>query len=362
MHSKPEDPYAGPTAPELVGLTTEQRQDLARAKRAAVWVGLVAPLALVPVYVAMLITWLPQLPNPLATHWSGGGQPDGFSNHASFLLFTVGMSTGMALLMGSIARFGSGKGEIAVWSGMNRFMAAFSLTMSSSMGLMGVLIAWRQLGLDDAQNTGGVGGVVAAAFGVGIVLGAVAFAVQPRVHIEGAAKRAATPLPLTPTERAVWVAHARPSKMFLTVIGVTLLLMLVSTAVSAASALAVADGTGAGVAFWSLAGTTVLIVVLFATTTSFRVRVDDHGLVARSVVGWPVFRVPGADIDRVVATQISPMGEFGGWGLRWAPGRFGIVLRTGEGIVITRKDGRIFAITIDDAATGVGLLGAVAQR
>lgn len=354
------DPYAGSTPPELVGLTSEQLHDLARAKRGAIWVGLVIPLALIAVYVVILLTWLPRLPNPIATHWSGSGAPDGFSNHTGFLAFTVGMSGGMALLMGCIAVFGAGKGEIAVWSGMNRFMAAFSLTMSVSMGLMGVLIAQAQLGLPDSRNAGGVGAAVAAAFGVGIVLGVVGWVVQPHVHIAGPAKRAIEPVPLAETERAVWVGRARPSRMFVGAIGATLLAMALSTASIWAAAASGDEGSQS--TFWIMVATTAIIAVLLAVTFAFRVRVDRNGLEARSVLGWPVFRVPADDVMQAVATKISPVAEFGGWGIRWAPGRLGLVLRTGEGVVVTRNDGRIFAVTVDDADTAAGLLETYANQ
>lgn len=355
------DPYSGSTAPELVGLGAVQLGELARGKRAAVLTGLVAPLVLVPAYATVLLTWLPRLPNPIATHWSGGGTPDGFSDHTGLLLTTVGSSAGMAVLLGCIAVFGSGKSELAVWSGVNRFVAAASLAMSVSMGLMGVGIAWKQLGLQDARDVGGVGTAVAAAFGVGIVLGAVGFVVQPRVYIGEPNNRAADPVPLGASERAVWVARVRPSKMFLVAIGVTVLVLALGTAAALASAVAAAGAPGGTVAFWTMLAVTLLMVALYTMTFSFRVRIDARGLEARSVVGWPVFRVPASDVERAIASHISPLGEFGGWGLRWAPGRFGIVMRTGEGIVITRKDGRVFALTIDDAETGAGLLEAVAR-
>lgn len=57
------------------------------------------------------------------------------------------------------------------------------------------------------------------------------------------------------------------------------------------------------------------------------------------------------------------MGEFGGWGLRWAPGGgFGVVLRSGPGIRITRTNGKTFSVTVDDAETGAALLTALAAR
>ena len=42
-------------------------------------------------------------------------------------------------------------------------------------------------------------------------------------------------------------------------------------------------------------------------------------------MGWPVYRVPAAEIAKAGATEVSPGADFGGWGLRMAPGRrFGI--------------------------------------
>lgn len=352
------DPYAGPTRPEHVGLSEVQLAGLARAKRAAVWAGLIVPLALVAVYVAVLLTWMPRLPDPLASHWSGSGDPDGFSSPMGLLFFTAGMSAGMALLIGCIAVLGSGKGEIAVWSGMNRFMAAFSLAMSVSLGLMGVFIAHSQLGLADAHDAGGVGGVVALAFGIGITLGVLAYALQPNVYVAGPAKRAAQPMQLAPTERAVWIGSARPSTVFIVAIGGSMLALGVGTAAEWA---ALSSGiAGAETPFWIMLGTTVLIGLLLAATFSFKVRVDASGIEVRSRIGWPVFRVVAADVSSAVATRIAPLAEFGGWGIRWSPGRTGIVLRTGEGLIVKRHDGRILAVTIDSADTAAALLMAYA--
>ena len=53
----------------------------------------------------------------------------------------------------------------------------------------------------------------------------------------------------------------------------------------------------------------------------------------------------------------------GGWDksvTRAHADRFGLVMRTGEGIVVTRGNGRIFAVTVDDAETGASILAAAA--
>jgi len=54
--------------------------------------------------------------------------------------------------------------------------------------------------------------------------------------------------------------------------------------------------------------------------------------------------------------------DFGGWGLRLAPGqggtrrRFGLVTRAGEALEVIRRDGRAFVITIDDARAAAAVL------
>ncbi|HQX36543.1 MAG TPA: hypothetical protein PLA13_09335, partial [Microbacteriaceae bacterium] len=62
----------------------------------------------------------------------------------------------------------------------------------------------------------------------------------------------------------------------------------------------------------------------------------------------------------VSAGPIDPMG-WGGWGYRVTPGRSAIVLRTGPGLVITQRDQKQFAISLDapeaPASLLLGLLG-----
>jgi hypothetical protein len=114
--------------------------------------------------------------------------------------------------------------------------------------------------------------------------------------------------------------------------------------------------------WWVMVALFLVITCFVLATSWFRVRVDETGITVRSVVGWPTFHVPAVDIDRVAAAEIAPFAEFGGWGMRWMPGRLGIVMRTGEGIVVTRRDGRVFAVTVDDAETGAALLAAAAKQ
>lgn len=349
-----EGPFSCPEAPELALLTAQQRRDLRRAKRAALWVGLILPLALSAAAAAILVAWLPRMPDPMASHWSGTGGPDGFMSPAANIATFAGLGAGMSLLFGLLAVLGAGGATVAVWSGMNRFLAAMSLSMVSLIMTTAVLSAQMQLDLVDARDAPGIGGAMAIGFGAAGAAGVIGFFAQPRLRIESSTRGEPADLELGDGERAVWVGEIRPSRVFAWVLGSTLLLC-------GATALWLA--ISGEPSWWILGGTFVLMSALAVTCAWFRVRVDRNGLEVRSLAGWPRFRVAADDVERVEVRGIHPLAEWGGWGLRWVPGTgLGIVMRTGEGIVITRRDGRIFALTVDDAATGAALLDAVSDR
>ncbi|WP_165384190.1 DUF1648 domain-containing protein [Leucobacter triazinivorans] len=356
-------PAAAPGPPHPARLSPHQLRDLRRARRAAVWVGVVLPLALTAAAAAILVAWSPRLPDPMATHWSGSGGPDGFMSPMAGILVFAGLGVGMSLLLGLLAVFGGGtggsgarggRGPGLVWSGMNRFLAAVSLWTVVLLMVLAVLSAQIQLDLSDARDAPGIGGAMWIAFGAAFAAGTVGFVAQPGVRVDVPATAEALAIELDEGERAVWTATIRPSAILVWVIAATVLLTLGTTIWLFLLGEPLA---------WMNLGITVLLIVLFSVGSWYRVRIDSGGLVARSLVGRPSFRVPTADVARVDARELNPFAEWGGWGLRWVPGTgFGIVMRTGEGILVTRRDGRIFAVTVDDAATGAALLEAVAER
>lgn len=341
-----------PTTRPGVVLTGGQRMSLRRAMIAALLIGVVMPIALALTSAILLITWLPLTPDPVATHWSGSA-PDGFTGAGANIFLVSGMSAGLGLLIGGIAVYGSGRGAIAVWSAMNRFLAALGLSVSALISALGVLSTHMQLGLADAKLAGSIGGPLGLAFAFSVAAGVLGYVVQPKVYIAGKEGAPAPAVALAATERAVWVGMVRPSRGLTILLAATILLILGATFVAWMAA-------PSPVLFWTLTGLVVLLSGLFACSLWFRVRIDAQGVEARSTAGWPVFRVPTAEVAHVAVSSINPLSDFGGWGMRWAPGRFGLVMRAGEGIVITRRDGRIFALTIDDAETAAGLLEAYA--
>lgn len=346
--------------PKPSALSAAQQAELVRAKRAARWVGLIFPLALLTAALVLVLVWIPRMPNPAATHWSGSGAPDGFGSPWSYVWILLFMGHGFVLMLWAFVVFGSRmpapspKRQTPIWSANQRFLAAFAAGFAVLMTITMLASVVSQLDIADAADARGIGAPLAIGLGAWIAVAVLGWFVQPKVEITRAEGRPSEPLPLAASERAVWFGEVRPSKTFLWVTGLAILAVAASVVFMFAVP---TDAVARGISIGAL----LLIVGLSLTSTLFRVRIDAAGLVARSFIGWPVFRLPADDVQSVEAGQINPLAEFSGWGMRWSVGRFGIVMRTGEGIIATRKDGRIFAITVDDAETAAAALAASAS-
>ncbi|MDS0294923.1 DUF6141 family protein [Halogeometricum luteum] len=59
---------------------------------------------------------------------------------------------------------------------------------------------------------------------------------------------------------------------------------------------------------------------------------------------WPLHRsarrIAWADVERCETTEYSPLREFGGWGIRWAPGKVAYNVRGNRGVWIERTNER----------------------
>lgn len=328
-------------------LSETERIQLSIARRQALVVGVAVPAILTVIGVTLMCMWLPRMPHPMASHWGSSGGPDGFTAPVSNLIFAIVTLVGTVALMAGIVLLLRRPTQTMVWSATHRFMAAFSAAMSAFMVV--VLVGTFQLQLDavDATEVGGVGTVLLVGTGATVVLGVLGWVVQPALRIDRSIDHDAQPLKLDADSHAVWVATVKPGKLFLGIMIPSLILLATGTVWM----YAVQDS-----GWWVMGGTCLLITLLFVSTGAFHITVNQEGLVARSFIGWPVFRVPLEKIDRVTATEISPFAEFGGVGLRGGPGRLGIVYRKGMGIVINKLDGTMFAATVDDAETGAALL------
>lgn len=342
-------------------LTHLEQAKLAQAKSAARIIGLLVPLGLVGIGAVLFLLWMPRIPNPMATHWNGAGVADGFdSPWVSFVGFTaVGiLITSMYFLQHLQMWQAQQKPGAPVWGAMNRLLPAIVLGTVTLIFVMEVGTTVVQLDLHDAGDLGPINGVLFGSLGGGIAAGLVGYLAQPKVRIDARADgETGQPLELADTERAVWLGVATASKPYYWIVGAAIALMLGSTIMLFGSR------PFEWVPIIIMLVTFVCVACVTLMCARFTVRIDDAGLSARALTGWPTIRVPADDVARVDVGEIVPFAEFGGWGLRWTGrGTMGIVLRTGEGIRISRKSGKSLTVTLDAAAAAAAVLMAAAKR
>lgn len=340
--------------------------DLRRARTAFLWVGVIVPLAVIAVSAVVVAIWLPQLPKPAAVHWSGDGV-DGFGPGWTFLAVLCGVGGGMVIAFALLVWFAhrrpseqhSTDDVRPQWSVTARFLGAVNLGLAALMSVVALAAVGPQRGLADASEAPNVGGPAAiGGFLLLIVLTAIGWVLQPKVQTaspEGAVV-SATALPASPSERVIWIGTATVARTGQIVLGGAVLFVL------ALAALLIATGGGNPWSITVLLATSALLIAAFIVTFAFRVRIGPSGLLVRSLAGWPKIMIPAAEVAAVRAVSVSPFAEFGGWGLRYGlDGRYGVVLRAGEALEVTRTDGRRFVVTVDDAESAASVLATAAR-
>lgn len=236
-----------------------------------------------------------------------------------------------------------------------RFMGGLSagLTGFVTILLTGIVLIHRDL--SDATDARGVLTPLLAAFLGAAAIGAAAWFIQPRQAPIRATQAAVEPLGLGASERAVWMRETSMKASFVVLILVLLALALLGAVTSWLLAAPAELTVG-------LIALALVLLAAAAMATAFRVRVSERGLAVTSVFGFPRFRVPCSQIRTVETVDVNPVGDFGGWGLRWRPERFGVVTRAGEAIQVRRHTGRSFVVTVEDASTGAALLQTLTTR
>lgn len=99
------------------------------------------------------------------------------------------------------------------------------------------------------------------------------------------------------------------------------------------------------------------LLILYGTLAFVHVavKVDSDAVEVRcGHIGLPRRRIPLAHVvGAEFAPKVTPR-QWGGWGYRWRPEKgTAVVVRRGEGVVVTLGDGRIFTVTVDEAEDAV---------
>lgn len=336
--------------------------EIRRARTAFWWVGVILPLALIALAAIVVIAWLPEVPDPAAIHWGFDGV-DGFGPRWTPLAILIGMGGGFVLLFALIVLLmhrppqenGRAANVRPPWSATARLLGATSLGMAGMMATLAIATTAAQRGLADAADATDITPWVPVFLVVLAALSVAGWFLQPKTAVPARPSDApAPPLPLADHERAVWMRSVSVARSGQIVLGIGVFFAIAMTV------LLLAQGIAAG---WVTAAVSLLLVVVVVTGLSFRVRASPAGLRVRSAAGWPRLDIPADEIASTRSIQVDPFAEFGGWGYRiGTDGRRGFVLRAGEALEVTRTNGRVFVVTVDDAATAASVLAAAARR
>lgn len=331
-------------------IESDTQTDVGRARRSLIVVGLVIPAVLTAVALALIAVWMPELPDPAATHWSAGGV-DGYGPPATYLWLAVATGFGLPLLLVTVTLTMARQ----QWGVTARFLGALALGLSGFSAVTTAGSTWLQRGLSDAADAADVLPVLVSAFCALLLLSAAGWVLQPDVEATEPVTLKSMRLPsISPRERVVWMGTANIARAGVLIIGTTCVVLVGVTAVMLLQA---ADRA------WIPLLVLVVVALALAATASFRVRAGAVGLVVRSQLGFPRLHVPLEEITSVRAIECHPFAEFGGVGWRVGlDGRTGIVLRTGPAIEIARRGKGAVVVTVDGAEVGAATLQAHIDR
>lgn len=312
------------------------------------------PLVLVAVISlgSVLAIWAVRddLPTQIARHWGADGRPDGFSSLGSVLTMTGLLSAIIPVVLIVLGRALK----------QARILGAFGVGMAGFLATTMVVGTWAQRGLTDASEAkdtvslwiGLLAGAVLAGL-TALVLRRSRVAVPPA---SGPLPDGAATLDVPASTRIAWTGRPRVDRTIWVFLGV------------AATPLVVMIVVFAALGNWSLAGFVALAFLAVAVLVSSvfaRVSVDARGVraVGLGVIPWvnlPLDAIQGA----TVVDGVSPLGDYGGYGLRTAfDGESeGLVTSEGSAMRITRAGRRPYLMTIADAAGAAATLNTLLMR
>jgi hypothetical protein len=303
-----------------------------KSARPGLNLGLV-PLLLLGLLILPLALYWGDLPNPMATHWDLGGRPNGRMPPLVFLLVLAGL-------------------YLAIYWAVNRAVARVPSEgpsfISGLFALGGLLaaISWLAVLANRNQPTweaaDGIGvWQILLAIAPALVLGTIGWFLAGGAGAQRTPPIGAVPaLEMDRPREALW--SSRGNGPILQAVGAILVLIaLISWG-------------------WSTL-VLVLLGVLVLVFAEVRTTVSRHGVVVS--MGWlgiPSWTVSLRDLSRAEVETVDPM-AYGGWGYRLRPGVRAIVTRSGEALRLVRPDKADLVLTVDDAATGAGLINSMLE-
>ncbi|WP_447034841.1 DUF1648 domain-containing protein [Streptomyces sp. DSM 118878] len=288
-----------------------------------------------------------RLPERLATHWSGGGTPDGSMPLWAAALFPALIwSVLVAVVAVGWWRSGGRTRRAAQgWAGVTLLPGGVFLVGAQASVVRANVDRehWREADM--------ASGWIVAAVVAAVTVGLVAWLMTRR----GTDTRGSMPpgpgMDIPDGQRVVWFSRASNRWLHL------------ASAVTGFPAVAAVVAAMAGLTepHWSLIVPLALVSLTVLGCASVQARVSDKGLeVAFGPLGRPTRRWATGDIESARSEHRAPA-QVGGWGYRLSRLGTTVMLRSGECLVI-RAHGKDFAVSVDDAERGAALLNSLTAK
>lgn len=297
--------------------------------------------------------WRSELPDPIATHWNARDVADGFSTLPSSIASTVCIGALTPLIVSVLIMPSMRKRQAS--TAIIRFQGATCLWLGVFLTLLVTLGVASQRGLTDAREVGGTGAALVVGMFVGLVVAVPAAFLIPAVQVKKMPTTSPGSLLLSRSESLMWsetVSIRAGHAWFFYLLGCGVV--------------------ACGFALLMRGDSLWLAVVLFLSALPLitgplierrmSVVVDRRGLTVRSWLGWPRFRARLGEIATVSVGETDAFGEFGGWGLRYRPGKWGIVMKSGEALRVKRANGSELVVVVNGATEAAAVLAALVER
>jgi hypothetical protein len=282
--------------------------------------------------VVLFAVRLPELPDRVAIHWDSSGVAD-----VSAPTWAIPVAAAVIVVLGS--------GLSSMFSvSREPSMEAFALVgMSGGLSTAIVLVATTlNAGVGDwaeAPEIGTAGIVILFALPtLGLVVGAILG--RHWYPVKSIPQRVTEVIEVEPGERVSWVGRARVRWVALVLFALAVLLLFLRP----------------GLPLWVF----VLIAGVGVVFSQVEAQVTNDGMRIR-LGGIPVRTFPLDHISSARAIAVDPA-AYGGTGWKKVPGQSALILRAGEAMAITLRDGSQFVVTVDDPERGAALLNGLIER
>lgn len=290
--------------------------------------------------VATWLLWREDLPDRLASHWSGLGTADDTLPTTAVFIWTA-VVAGLAAI-GTVIVLSLRWVRPTAAAGVF-FFAGLLAGEAAALWLVSAGLTLQAGSAEDAVLGGWILVLLASA-----AYGLIPYAITPKPVPEGADHEER--IELKPTETGAWSTTITGSVFA----WVTLALVVLGVVLYGGDVAAVASGETSESLFGMIMMGIVILVV--APFSRLRVTIDWRGLrVVSSFLRIPLKRMRLGQISTVEAAELRPQ-EWGGWGYRIMPGRSALILRKGPGLIVSTVSGKQFALTLDKPQTPAALL------